>query len=290
MAASKRKPMSAEPTGEVTPTTTPGGAAFEDGLGGETTTGFTPPAGGTPAVDGKRYSSAIGVEGTRVTDVKTGQVTYEGYKATPEGERTMQNLRPPGLAGDAFVPSQPAVEPKYFQEDLDRLSSLSRPTIAAWQSQLNAAGLLGDTFTIGVVDNATRSAYGAVLATANREGIEDTEALKLIQQNRIKIGGGGVSRYRLTNPSDLKAVIRSVAQNAIGRTLDDADVNRLVALFQAEELSAQKKYQAGGAVTEAPSAQAFVEGRIAQDFGEEVNTRKLDNVFAAVDKALGGGQ
>ena len=52
----------------------------------------------------------------------------------------------------------------------------------------------------------------------------------------------------------------------------------------------QKKYQAGGAVTDAPSAQQFIQSKIQQDFGEEVSTRKLDQLFQGVDQALGGKQ
>lgn len=289
MAARKRPPMAAETPVDPTPTTVPAGSdVFDEGLGtGPTSGGFAPPPNVSPEGD-VRYSEAIGVEGRKVTDTQTGKVTYEGFKA-PSPQQKM-GLIPPGLSGDAYIPVAPSIEPRYFVQDLDALSGLSRGGVAAWQSRLNAAGILGDTFTLGVVDNATRNAYGTVLAVANREGITDEQALNLLQQQRVKIGGGSVQRYKLSNPSDIKAVIRSVAQNAIGRSLDDADVNRLVGLFQAEELSAQKQFQQGGVVTEMPSAQTFVESNIAKDFGEEVNVRKLDTLFSAVDQALGGKQ
>ena len=297
MASAKKTPPAATPTTVVDP-------FAGSGLGPETTIpgagmpaptpdpsgGFVPI--GPPGADGNLYESAIGVEGTKVTPVDSagkviGGTTYKGYMAPGPVARAFEtygrSVVPP------FVPAMPKVEPRYFTSDLDALGSSSRGKIASWQSRLNAAGLLSNTFVLGSVDNETRSAYSQVLAIANREGVTDEEALAMVMQRRTT-GGGSVQRYRLTNPTDIKVAIRAIAQDALGRGLDDGDVNRLVKLFQQEELSAQKKYQAGGVVTDAPSAQQFVQSKIQQDFGEEVSTRKLDQLFQGVDQALGGKQ
>lgn len=246
---------------------------------------------GVVSSDGKIYESAIGVEGSKVTPVdktgKLGETKYQGYMAPGQTQRAFDAYGR-GL-GTPFVPNMPKVEPRYFTSDVDALGASSRGKIASWQSRLNTAGLLGNNFALGIVDNQTRSAYSEVLAIANREGVTDEEALAMVMQ-RQTTGGGSVQRYRLTNPTDIKVAIRAIAQDALGRGLDDGDVNRLVKLFQQEELSAQKKYQAGGVVTDAPSAQQFVQSKIQQDFGEEVSTRKLDQLFQGVDQALGGKQ
>jgi hypothetical protein len=296
MASAKKSPPAVTPTTVVDPFADSGmGPAVTTPDAGSPATipasgGFVPS--GPPSSDGKKYESAVGVEGSKVTPVDkagkpSGATTYEGYMATNPIARKFdtygRSVVPP------FIPAMPKVEPRYFTSDVDALGSRSRGMIASWQSRLNTAGLLGNNFALGVVDNQTRSAYSEVLAIANREGVTDEEALAMVMQ-RQTTGGGTVQRYRLTNPTDLKVAIRAIAQDALGRGLDDGDVNRLVKLFQQEELSAQKKYQAGGAVTDAPSAQQFIQSKIQQDFGDEASTRKLDQLFQGIDQALGGKQ
>jgi hypothetical protein len=266
-----------EGTTTVPPTTIPGSEAFGTG------TPFTP----VPVNDDKRYSTAIGVEGRRVTNVATGETTYEGYRAPSATQKIASNIQTP------YVPNLPerTVEPRYFVEDLDGLSGFSRPTIASWQMRLNASGLLGNNFSLGVVDNQTRSAYGEVLAVANREGVTAETALNLIQQQAVKLkSGSGVTRYKMSNPADIKAVINQSAQALLGRTLDDGQLDAMVRAFQQQEVAAQRAYQAGGTVTDAPSAQQFAATRIEKDFGDEVDTRRLDAVFGAINQALMGGK
>jgi len=260
----------------ATPTTIPGQGAFPQ------LPAFTP----VTVTDDKRYSSAIGVEGRRVTNVATGEITYEGTRIPTATQRIASSLPTP------YVPSLESrtAEPKYFQEDLDNLSGFSRPTIASWQMRMNAAGLLGNSFALGVVDNQTRSAYAEVLGVANKELLTAEEALALIQQQAVKLKSGGVTRYKISNPADIKAVINQSAQTLLGRSLDDKQLDAMVRAFQQQEVTAQKAYQAGGVATEAPSVQQFATKRIEKDFGEQVDTRRLNSVFGAVHKLLMGGK
>lgn len=273
-------------TGQSTPTTVPGTSTTVPGQGafGGQIPGYVPS--GTTQEE-KRYSSAIGVEGRRITDVKTGKTTYEGTLLPSQTQRIASALPTP------YVPNLPTrtVEPTYFQQDLDNLSSFSRQTIASWQVRMNAAGLLGNEFALGVVDNQTRSAYGEVLAVANRETVTAEQALGLIQQQHLKIKTGtGVKRYRISNPADIKAVINQSAKTLLGRSLDDNQLDAMVKAFQAQEVSAQKQYEAGGVAVEAPSVQQFAQKSIEKDFGKQVDTRKLNSVFGAVHNMLIGGK
>lgn len=268
-------------TGPSTPTTTPGTQQPEPATGALGGSGFTPMG---VISGGKKYEGAIGVEGQRVTDIEAGTRTYEGYMAPSPQTRMASGL------GIPFVPNLPKIEPKYFAEDVDKLGTMSRGYIAQWQMKMNQAGLLGNEFTMGVADNSTLSAYREVLGIANREGITDAEALSLVAQRKVKLGGGAVTRYRLTNEADIKAVVDNVAQSLLGRSLDDGQAERIARAFQQEEMSAQKAYAAGGMVQEAPSAQQFVTSAIEKDFGEQVDTRKLNNIFGAVDTMLKAGK
>lgn len=269
-------------TGPSTPTTvpqtTPGQEPATSGLGGS---GFTPMG---VISDGKKYEGAIGVEGQRVTDIKAGTRTYEGYMAPAQQARMASGL------GIPFVPNIPKIEPRYFAEDIDKLGSMSRGFIAGWQMKMNQAGLLGNEFTLGVADNSTLSAYREVLGVANREGLSDEEAVQLMAQRKVNLKGGTVPRYRLSNEDDIAAVVDGVSKSLLGRALDDNQVKRIVKAFQQEELAAQKAYARGGAVQEAPSAQEFVTSRIEKDFGQQVDTRKLNNIFGALDKMLKAGK
>lgn len=260
------------------PTTTTTGAPATGGLGGAT---FTP----TGVIsEGKKYEQAIGVEGQRVTEIATGTRTYEGYMAPSQQARISSGL------GVPFVPNLPKIEPRYFSEDIDKLGSMSRGYIAQWQMKMNQAGLLGNEFTMGVADNSTLSAYREVLGVANREGISDAEAVSLIAQRKVKLGGGSVTRYRLTNQADIEAVVDAVSQQLLGRTLDEGQAARIARAFQQEELAAQKAYARGGAVEEAPTAQQFVTSAIEKDFGDQVDTRKLGGIFGALDTMLKAGK
>lgn len=265
-------------TGPTTTTTPPAQQPATGGLGGAT---FTPMG---VVSEGKKYEQAIGVEGQRVTEVATGTRTYEGYMAPSQQARIASGM------GVPFVPNIPKIEPRYFSEDIDKLGSMSRGYIANWQMKMNQAGLLGNEFTMGVADNSTLSAYREVLGVANREGVSDAEAVQLIAQRRVKLGGGTVTRYRLTNEDDVKAIVDSVAQQLLGRTLSDDQAARIARAFQQEELSAQKAYAAGGAVQEAPGVQQFVTSSIEKDFGEQVDTRKLGDIFGSIDAMLKAGK
>lgn len=267
------------PTTTTPPTTTtiPVGTAE---LGGIT---YTP----TGAISGgKKYEGAIGVEGQRVTDIKTGARTYEGYMAPSQSARMNEQL---GIS-QALLPQIPKIEPRYFAEDVDKLGAMSRGFIAGWQMRMNQAGLLGNEFTLGVADNSTLSAYREVLGVANREGISDSEAIQLIAQRKVDLKGGSVPKYRLTNQADIQAVVDAVAQQLLGRTLDEGQAARIARAFQQEEIAAQKAYARGGVVEEAPTAQQFVTSAIEKDFGDQVDTRKLNGIFGALDTMLKAGK
>ena len=99
-----------------------------------------------------------------------------------------------------------------------------------------------------------------------------------------------MSSYQVSNPDDLKAVFRKAAQELLGRNLQDGDLNKLVETFQMQEKQYQQKAAGGGVAVQAPSATTFATQAIEQDFGAEVNTQKMDNIFGAIDQALSGGQ
>jgi hypothetical protein len=223
--------------------------------------------------------SAIGVQGTQTVDPLTGKVTgYFGFQQ----EKTL-----PQMGG--FEPAGQTVTapPKYFSGDEDTINKYSSEQIALLQSHLSANGLLGRKYTPGLVDDQTKSGYRKLLGLANRQGVDWQTALGTLSQVN---SGGSLSSYQVSNPDDLKAVFRKAAQELLGRNLQDGDLNKLVETFQMQEKQYQQKAASGGVAVQAPSATTFAMQAIEQDFGDEVDTQKMDNIFGAIDQALSGGQ
>jgi hypothetical protein len=226
--------------------------------------------------------SAIGVQGTQTLDPLTGKPT--GYF----GFQTKETL--PQLGGFEPAGQTVANQPKYFSGDEDAINSYSKETIAQLQYNLSKNGLMGRKYTPGIVDNQTRSGFKELLGISNRQGTDWVNALGSVSQAGVSTGTK-LPAYQLTNPEDLKAVFRKAAQDSLGRNLQDGDINRLVETYQAQEAQYQKQVSTvGGVVTQAPSAQAFAQSAINKDFGTEVNTRKLSDIFGAIDANLSKGK
>lgn len=226
--------------------------------------------------------SAIGVQGTQTLDPLTGKPT--GYF----GFQTKETL--PQLGGFEPAGQTLTYQPKYFSGDEDAINSYSKETIAELQYNLSKNGLMGRKYTPGVVDNQTRSGFKELLGISNRQGTDWINALSSVSQAGASTGTK-LPAYQLTNPEDLKAVFRKAAQDSLGRNLQDGDINRLVETYQAQEAQYQKQVSTvGGVVTQAPSAQAFAQSAINKDFGTEVNTRKLSDIFGAIDANLSKGK
>lgn len=225
--------------------------------------------------------SAIGVEGTKTIDPLTGKETgYFGYSSP-------QQLRQLG----GFEPAGQVIEnkPRYFSGDEDIINKYSTEQIATIQYQLSKSGLMSRKYTPGVVDDKTRSGFRELLGIANREGVDWGAAMGIVGK-AAEGAGQPLQAYQMSNPDDLKAVFRKAAQEMLGRNLQDGDLNRLIQTFQQQEVAYQKQAAIGGPVVSTPQAATFAARNIEKDFGKEVNTQKLDNIFGAIDQALTGGQ
>lgn len=225
--------------------------------------------------------SAIGVQGTRTYNVTTGSPTgYMGYKiqmGASEGGRRYTYER----------------EPQYFSGDEDMIGKMGRENIANLQYQMVQNGIMSSGYTPGVVDDKTRSSFRELLGMANTMGTDYITALGSVQQARQESGvaGGGLRTYQISNPDDLRAVFRKAAQDLLGRNLEDGDLNKLISTFQAQEEQYSRAAQGGGGVvTAAPSAQTFAQTQIQKDFGEEVDTQKMDTLFSNIDQMLSKGK
>lgn len=183
----------------------------------------------------------------------------------------------PYVNGDEWVPAT------YNVEDRDRL-----------KYRMNQAGLYGTAgYQSGSWTRDDANAYQQVLEASNATLTRDDNVVIDNIANEVKKGprvqGPRAPLVsKISNPDDIRAVIKDSAFSLIGQRLSAAEEDRLVAMYQQrEQAENQATYAAGaagGTVTGAPSAQAFAEAQIEQLRPGEVGVHQH---LAAFEKILG---
>lgn len=179
-----------------------------------------------------------------------------------------------GQGARRFPPPGP-VAPTFFEGAEWTPAGLSPTQRAQLQRDLVGVGLLDDDFQLGVWDNATRRAYADLLSFANASGIQ-SEAEAITAYREIVAAGGGPARdkarqlptARLTNPTDVRAVLDRTAREVIGRRVNPADIEKAVAAWHtienayATDVNADQSTGGGGAIVEPPNLAAWMEERL----------------------------
>jgi len=188
----------------------------------------------------------------------------------------------------------------YTTNDWQSIFELTSNEVITVQQQLMKAfpgfvpGVLGDK-----TDSKTIKAYKQALSRINLLNQDTASPLRgktvlnqieLLTKNPAAQTSTALPSYQLNNPIDLKAVFKKAAQDSLGHNLGEGDLNNLVETYQAQQLAYQRKVSTGGVVTAPPSPQTFATQSIQKDFGDEVDIKKMDNIFSSIDKALSGGQ
>lgn len=208
------------------------------------------------------FTYAIGVKGRRFLDNQGKVIRYQGYKFTgpgaPEGGR----------------------EPLYFAGDEEKIASFAIEDIANLQRAMSSIGLLGDRYSPGVADSATRNAYKNLLEEANVYG-EDVEAAVL----RLAAAGasrsrGPLTQYRVSNESDVKAIVSRVAKQTLGRNLGEEDLTRIAAAYR--NLEKQAGTSTSREVMAAPSPEVFAGEQIQEMLPEETSARQFGSYLEAI--------
>lgn len=241
---------------------------------------------------------------------------YEDVGGIGEGDTPTFSLPGGGTAGGinpkAKLPTNaqltnPAKPYYYSTDDWQLLLRMNSKDVTAVQQKLMKAypgfkpATLGDRY-----DPQTVRYFKQALSRINQytfdpadpykiRGKATIDALDVLAKNPVTTttgrGGGATYTYRKSASDDLKSVFQQVAQRSLGRDLDEGTVNRMVEAFQQQEVQYQRQATRGGVVTQAPTAETFAQNKIQNDFGTEVDTRKLDNIFGAIDAAMmSGGQ
>lgn len=128
------------------------------------------------------------------------------------------------------------------------------------------------------------------LDESNLAGVTRERYLIELMKNRPDVSGGGGAprRYRVSNPEDLKAVFKRVAQETIGRNFSDDEASRAVQTYQQQEIAAQQALYAGGTATEQMGADVFAQQFAQQVAPTEANGYKFLGYMNKLFQAAGG--
>jgi hypothetical protein len=222
---------------------------------------------------GETYKYALGVTGRKVFDDKGNIIRYEGYRYASQRPSPWG----PGMLSGVQTP-------KYFSGDQDSIGYMPVERLVNLQRAMNQIGLLSKNYTVGVVDQQTRSAFTNLLETANFSGEEYEQTIL-----RMAAAGGSqrgnLSQYRVSNPDDVKSVINKVAQQTIGRKLQEGDLDRMARLFLEEER--QSARSGSTEVVSAPNVQTFAEQQLEATMPEETQARQFGSYMEAIQQKYG---
>lgn len=275
---------------EPTQPTIPGASTFGSPSTTTPTPTTTPASGGSkispnlqnPGIleeaDGMTYKYAIGVRGRKVFDESGKIVRYEGYRYF-DTNKTLQSRS----AAEASVESMYGQMPKYYSGDEDQIFNMSLEDLSSLQRAMNAIGLLGDKYSPGVADNATRAAFTNLLEVANGYGEEFEDSIMRLAASGGR-GGKKLTQYRVSSEADVKAIISRVSRETLGRNLAEGDLTRLAQMYR--NLEREAGLAAGSEtqqqVVAAPSPETFAESQLGQMFPEETNARQFGSYLEAI--------
>lgn len=237
-----------------------------------------------------------------------GQIDTDDIVITPGGGQGYAGgIDPNYKAPSKFQFTDPNKPYTYTTQDWQMILTMSSDDVISIQRNLMKAFPGFKPGQLGLrTDPKTIKYFKSALARINQFSVDATDALGIGIRGKTTVEAvaaltkipmvagtepaGALQPYRLTSPTDLKAIFKKVSQDSLGRTIGEGDLNRMVEAYQANELKYQKIYAAGGTATQQADPTTFAQSKIQQDFGGEVNVNKLDEIFSVLDKTLSGGQ
>lgn len=186
------------------------------------------------------------------------------------------------------------VSPLYFKGDEWKLAPTNLQDVLALQQNLVDVGLLDSkSFTPGVWDTRSASAFTKLLAQANGAGASWQDSLASSMASAEQAGPAAGQALppltvKLTSPDDLKSVAQKTAQTLLGGNLSDDDLNRFVTSYNQMETQYQTdaynqeygQYAQTGqlgnvSVTAPPSPDVELEKEVRQQHPDQVFANSL---------------
>lgn len=210
----------------------------------------------------------------------------------PSGYTLPSQPREVRVEGRGWIGTQGPVNPVLYFEGDDLLpSTFPAEDIAALQRSLVQAGLLDDDFRLGVWDPVSVRAYRTLLEYANASGTTWNDALVRWQAaTPFEDPGAGRAPLttRVTNPADLRALLRELSPAIMGARLRPEEEERFIAAYQAQERGTQQSAYdiapTGGTVTDVANPQVAAEAFIRQEQPVEAGSKDVEQ---AIDSVMG---
>jgi hypothetical protein len=194
----------------------------------------------------------------------------------------------------------PRTDPYFYKnEDWQWLLTRNQDDVITIQAKLQKAfpdfkpGVVGNKF-----DGNTISYFKRALGRINTMSLDMSspvrgkkldDALTFLSQNPvIKDKQEQLTSYRLTNPDDLKAVFTRAAQETIGRTLSDNELQKLADAYNQQEKSYQQKLARGGTAVQAPQASTFGVEQVEEKFATEAKANDYTNYIGVLSRMMAG--
>lgn len=231
-----------------------------------------------------------------------GSSTFEKpVGAGPLGDDTSTGSFMGGIDPNYRIPTDWGTvdEPYGFSnKDTNILYKVSTEKLASYNKLLMAAfpgykpGNLNNRF-----DSKLKSYFNKALTRINAINSDENspirgksldEALAYLAENPEFETPSKLPTYRLDNPDDLKAVFTKAAQSTIGRTVPDADLNRMVETYQKQMVEYQKRSALGGTVTAPQSAETFAASQIEKQMPVESEANDYLSYMGALSEWLQG--
>lgn len=211
-------------------------------------------------IDESRIAKPIGVPDYTYYKDATGKVQRAPWAGVPV---------PSNEPGVPFY-----VQPRYYEGDeTDMFVGLSPEAVAVLQSKMVSAGLLTGKYNVGTWTQDSAKAFQQVLGYANQRGVSWQDALDEYEASGQAFAAahpakGPVFTARLSNPDDVKEVLRQASYNLLGgKFIDPAQEDAFVGSFNQMELNSQRaafdaQTGGGGTVVDAPSAATAAETEV----------------------------
>lgn len=182
--------------------------------------------------------------------------------------------------------------------------NLTKEERDALKARMNAAGLYGTSgFASGDWTQADANAYQIVLESANGMGIRNADVVidnlanDARRSPRVQ-GPRAPLVSQISNPDDIRAVIRKSAYELTGSRLSDDDEQRLISMYQGQQGSVNAAVHAGGsaapglstAVTNEAGMQNFANAQIERMRPGEVQNVRAMNFMDKMLESIGTTQ
>jgi len=157
----------------------------------------------------------------------------------------------------------------FTTNDINIIYKISTDKLTSYQTQLMAA-FPGYKPSLGNrADSKLKSVFSKALTQINLLNSDPTsplrgksldDAIAYLAKNPVgSFGGSGLPTIRLNDPDTLKKAFTGGAQSALGRSLSEQEMNKLVQAYNQLDTQYQMGAKTNGAVMQPPNAEVFAE-------------------------------